>query len=276
MTVSSAQIFNSHTHELGAAYPVLLPAFEGPLDLLLQLIERQEMDISRISLVAVTDQYLQTLEHLEEIQPGAIADFLVVASRLQLIKSRRLLPRPQTNDDDDEEDEGDALIRQLLEYRRFKEIAESLKEREEKGLRSYLRLAPGPTFEKRLDMSNVDMDRLHRALRRALARIPSDPPMPAVHTYPITISEQIENVRSHIRAIQHKTSAHNGSAPAPVAFTDLLSQSFTRMEVVVTFLAILELIKQHELVAIQDDVFGEIMLMPLDGFAQAEDLPETA
>lgn len=258
----ATQLLNIHTPELGSAYPVTLPAFEGPLDLLLHLIERNELDISEVSLVTVTDQYLKTLSQLEEIQPGAIADFLVVASRLLLIKSRRLLPRPPSEEEGEEEDEGDALIRQLLEYRRFKEVAESLREREEQGLRAYLRMAPGPVFEKRLDMSNVDMDRLHRALRRALARIPSDPPMPRVHTYPITVSEQIENVREQIRSVQRRARRRNGDGSASVPFVELLSNNTSRMEVVVTFLAVLELIKQQELTAVQEDVFGEIMLVP--------------
>lgn len=263
MTATSTSILNSQGRELGASYPVTLPAFAGPLDLLLQLIERREMDISRISLVAVTDQYLHSIAQMEELKPGALADFLVVASRLLLIKSRALLPRPQPADDEEEEDEGDALLRQLLEYRRFKEVADALKAREEEGIRTYVRLAPGPLFEKRLDLSNVDMDRLHRALRRALARIPSDPPMPAVHTYPITIAEQIENIRSQILALQPRAHDHSTNATS-IAFTHLLSQQTTRMEVIVTFLAVLELIKQQELVASQEDVFGEILLMPVE------------
>ena len=113
--MTQSPITTTHDHTIGASYPVTLPAYEGPLDLLLQLIEKEELDISEISLLSVTDQYLQTIEHLQEIEPGALADFLVIASKLLYLKSVRLLPKPQPPLDEDEEDVGDALIRQLLE-----------------------------------------------------------------------------------------------------------------------------------------------------------------
>jgi segregation and condensation protein A len=252
-------------NDLGSAYPVTLPAFQGPLDLLLHLIERDELDISEISLVGVTDQYLRTLEMLEELEPGAIADFLMVASRLLFIKSRMLLPKP-AGDDDDEEDSADDLLRQLLEYKRFREVADQLRSREEAGLRVYVRTAPRPALERRLDMSDVDLSGLNAALQRALARMPSDPPMPRVRAYSITVAEQIDNVRSYISsAVERKRSKSKaGDEPASVSFVELLSQKQSRVEVIVTFLAVLELIKQHELVAVQSDTFGEIELMPID------------
>ncbi len=252
-------------NDLGSAYPVTLPVFQGPLDLLLHLIERDELDISEVSLVGVTDQYLRTLELLEELEPGAIADFLMIASRLLFIKSRMLLPKPR-GDEDDEEDSADDLIRQLIEYKRFKEVAEQLRTREEAGLRVYVRTAPRPALERRLDLSDVDTAALNAALQRALARIPSDPPMPRVRVYSITVAEQIDNVRSYISsAVERKRSSPgSGEAPASVSFVELLSQKQTRVEVIVTFLAVLELIKQRELVAVQSDTFGEIELMPID------------
>ena len=159
-------------------------------------------------------------------------------------------------DEEEEEDSADALIRQLLEYRLFKEVAGQLRTREEEGLRAYVRLAPRPELERRLDLSDVDMDKLQRALRRALARIPSDPPMPSVKTYPITVAEQIDNVRSYIFSAQRRQQG----AGEGVSFTELLSRNQTRVEVIVTFLAVLELIKQRELLAEQTNTFGEIML----------------
>ena len=244
--------------DLGPAHPVTLPAFEGPLDLLLHLIEREELDISEISLMVVTDQYLRTIDLLEEIEPGALADFLVVASRLLYIKSRALLPKPAPPDDEDEEDAGDALVRQLIEYRQFKEVAAQLRQREDEGLRVYVRTAPRPELERRLDLSDLDLDVLHRALRRALERIPDDPPMPRVKSYEITVAEQIENVRSYVESVQRRNADGAGMVP----FVDLLSRQATRLEVIVTFLAVLELVKQRELEFIQERTFGEIMLAP--------------
>ncbi len=268
--MSPAGSFLTEPHALGSAYPVTLPDFQGPLDLLLQLIEKDELDINEVSLVAVTDQYLQTIEAMdEELEPGGLADFLVIASRLLYIKSRTLLPKAPMDDEEEEEDSADALIRQLLEYRLFKEVAVQLRTREEEGLRAYVRLAPRPELERRLDLSDVDMDKLQRALRRALARIPSDPPMPSVKTYPITVAEQIDNVRSYILSAQRRQQG----AGEGVSFTELLSRNQTRVEVIVTFLAVLELIKQRELLAEQTNTFGEIMLQaaPRESDEEVED-----
>lgn len=250
---------------LGAAYPVRLPLFEGPLDLLLHLIEREELDITEVSLVAVTDSYLRALEAMEEIEAGALAEFLVVAAKLLYLKSRTLLPRPRTGEED-EEDSGDALIQQLLEYRRYKSVAEGLRQRQEAGLRVFVRLAPVPKGERKLDLSGVSADKLTQALQRALRRIPSDPPRPRVHTYSITVAEQIEVVREHINAALPQQRA--------ISFDTLLSSQRSRMEIVVTFLAVLELIKQREIVVEQEEVFGEIVLRSLEpGTQETNDAP---
>jgi segregation and condensation protein A len=246
---------------LGSNYAVRLPAFEGPLDLLLHLIETQELDISAISLVAVTDQYLQTLAQLEEIEPGALADFLIVASRLLYIKSYYLLPKPRPpSEEDEDEASGDALVRQLLEYRQFKEIAGILRTREQEGLRVYVRAAPRPDVPKRLDLDNLDVGRLQAALRKVLQRMPLDPPMPRVKTYTITVAEQIGNVRSLLQ--RELAVMHAGGGRAQLSFNTLLSGSATRLEVVVTFLAVLELFKLGEIEIYQDGTFADIYLLP--------------
>ena len=104
---SPKHILNTHTNQLGSGYPISMPAFEGPLDLLLHLINRDELDISTVSLMTVTESYLATIRSLEELEPGGLADFLVIASRLLYIKSRTLLPRATPPDDDEEEDEDE-------------------------------------------------------------------------------------------------------------------------------------------------------------------------
>ena len=154
------------------------------------------------------------------------------------------------------------------------EVANQLKARAEAGLRVYVRTASGPQLDRRLDLGGVDLSLLHKAVQKALQRMPSDPPMPTVHTYPITVAEQIENVRNYIRDAQRLMRAQLSERPtAPVSFTELLSQSATRMEVIVTFLAILELIKQRELLAEQDSTFGEIVLMPVGAGGGDGDIP---
>jgi len=240
---------------LGAGYPVALPVFQGPLDLLLQLIEKQKLDINEVSLVVVTDSYLQMLDQIEEIEPSELTEFMDVASRLIYIKSRTLLPKPPADEDEEEEDAGEALVRQLLEYQKFKAVAASLRERQEQYLRTYLRTAPAPEVERRVELESVDVAKLHAALIRALKRIPDDPPMPKLRTYTVTVEERMDYIRS-------LTKSKNQPPTEKIAFETLLSQNRTRTEVIVTFLAILELIKQHEIEAMQDDVFGSISIHP--------------
>lgn len=243
---------------LGASYPVALPVFEGPLDLLLQLIERQELEISAISLVAVTDSYLRTIEQIEAIDPGALADFLMVASRLLYIKSRALLPLPRVDDAEEDEEPADALVRQLLEYRLFKQAATQLRQREEQHLRTYIRTGAPPEMERRIEIAEITLEQLQSALRRVLARMPQEAPLPRVKTYAVTVAEQIDYVRDLLR----RRLAHFGNRQ--IRFSALLQSLGSRLEVIVTFLAVLELIKMQEIVVEQEDLFGEIILAQAD------------
>ena len=108
-------------------------------------------------------------------------------------------------------------------------------------------------------MSNLDLDALQRSLRKVLQRIPVDPPMPRVKTYPITVAEQLESVRAYLRNV---FAADRQKSQRGVSFEGLLSRSATRIEVIVTFLAVLELVKLHEIEVVQDATFGEIHLLP--------------
>lgn len=238
---------------LGAGYPVHLPIFDGPIELLLHLIERQELDITEVSLVAITDQYLRAIEAMQEIEPESLADFLVVAARLLYIKSRGLLPQPEV--EEEEEKQSEALIQQLLDYRRFKAAAGELRLRSSIGLRTNARLAP-PQMERSLDLSALTIEKLAAAANKALRNIPSSPAPPAVRAYPITVAEQIAGIRKRIK----RQAGLNGEVDTFVSFTALLSESSSRLEIVVTFLAVLELIKQREIAAEQHETFGEIVL----------------
>ena len=238
---------------LGAGYPVSLPIFDGPIELLLHLIERQELDITEVSLVAITDQYLRAIEALQEIEPEALADFLVVAARLLYIKSRGLLPQPEV--EEEEEKQSEALLQQLLDYRRFKAAADELRLRASIGLRTNARLAP-PQMERRLDLSALTIERLAAAAQRALRNVASSVAPPSVRAYPITVAEQMAAIRERIRS----QAGIEGGGDRYLSFTALLSQSCSRLEIVVTFLAVLELIKQREIAAEQHETFGEIIL----------------
>ena len=234
-------------------YQIDLPAFSGPLDLLLHLIERQELDITAISLVTVTEQYLLQIERLKENRLEQLIDFLVVAARLVLIKSRALLPQtPVVIEGEEEEDPAEALIRQLRQYKQFKQAANWFQEREEQGLRTYLRIAPPPRLEGRLDLSGVSVDTLLNAVQEALARIESrEDSVTIVQPRRITIEGQINKLRYRLK---------NGRS---LSFRDLLSANTSRVEVSISLLAVLELIKQREITAFQPDMFGPIELKAL-------------
>lgn len=229
-------------------YAVRLDSFEGPLDLLLRLIERAELDITTISLAQVTDQYLAYIRQLDTIHPDLLADFLVVAAKLILIKSRALLPQAP-KPDDEEEEIGQDLVRQLEEYRRFKEASQHLREREEQGLRSFVRAAPLSVQPKGLAPGEASLADLLAALERVLGSTPSAPVSTVVAPVLITIDDKIRAIEAAL------ASSHR------VHFSGLLMRARSRVEVVVTFLAILELIKLGKVRAEQDGPFGEIYVV---------------
>jgi segregation and condensation protein A len=244
------------------AYQVRLPVFEGPLDLLLQLIEREKFDISVVTIAAVTDQFLAHVRQIEEVQPHILADFLVMTARLVWIKSRILMPQPAPEDDEEEEDPGEALARQLKEYKRFKAAAKLLREIEERGLHTYPRVAP-PELDARLAEGSIILADLVAAAQRALVGLPSDglnrPQVPAGVVIPFTLT-----IRDQIGLIREKTAGGRS-----VTFRSLLhglrASARQRVEIIVTLLAVLELIKRREINATQDAMFGEIMLVPAPG-----------
>lgn len=232
------------------SYTVRLPVFEGPLDLLLELIERAELDITKVALAQVTDQYLSYLRQLETKDPSDLASFLVVAARLLQIKSEALLPRPPEREPG-EEDPGDSLARQLLLYKRFKEAARALSARSEAGWRTYLRRSPPPRADPHLDMGNVRLEDLRQALRQAMAATAVE----------VGLSESVTapkvNLRQKIRLIFDALRRQGR-----VTFRALVRRADSRLEIVVSFLAVLELIKQRQVQAEQDELFGDIEIVP--------------
>lgn len=237
-------------------YEVQLPVFEGPLDLLLQLIEREELDITKVALAKVTDQYIQHMKGLSEKDLGEVTSFLVIASRLLQIKSEALLPKPVVREAG-EEDPGEALAEQLLVYKRFKEIADLMESRDELGLHTYLRLVSPPRPEPQLDLEGIDLSDLAGAMMEALASLPQQPDLnEVVAPAKIRIRDKVQDI---LRAIQH-----NGKAN----FREVLAHAESRLEIVVAFLAILELIKLKKIAARQDSIFGDIELHPGDRWGE--------
>jgi segregation and condensation protein A len=239
--------------EHDAGIQLTLPYFEGPLDLLLHLIEREELDITNIALVTVADQYMAMLHETEHLNLDALADFISIGARLLLLKSRALLPKPPTDDggDADDDDLGDDLARQLIEYKLFKEAAGRLRDIEVAGLHSYPRIAPPPELPPPPGLDGVTLDLLRQMVEEALTRKPeAKEHVQVIRPHKFTVREKIEHLRSLL--------VSNGR----VSFRGVIEACVTRMEIIVSFMAVLELIKSRVLDAQQDAAFADIVLVP--------------
>lgn len=235
-------------------YSIRLPEFEGPLDLLLQMIERAELDITRVSLAAVADQYLEFVTKPGNIELNALADYLVLAARLILIKSRSLLPRPEEEHELESEDSAEALARQLRDYKMFKQVAQTLREREGRGVHTYPRRAPAPkpSVTRPTRIAGLTFKTLFNAFRRTVEQNPSLPAGTVIEPLRLSIHNRIARIRELT------------AAGSRVEFTALMQEAKTRVEVIVTFLAILESLKRKLIFVEQDQLFGEIYLSQRD------------
>ncbi len=242
-------------------YRVNTPAYEGPLDLLLQLIERTELDITTLALAQVTDQYLAHLRLLEEQSAAEVSGFLVIAARLVQIKSAALLPRQSIIQPPEEEDPGEALARQLIAYKRFKELAIHLAHLDERGQHTYLRIAPPAIkVEARLDLSGIGLNELIQAARDIFFNKPDLPALSRVVAMPrITIREKIRAIVSSLQKLGN------------MSFHGFLRQKSDRLEVIVTFLAMLELIKRRVVDATQPQLFGDISVVSTGQWDEKDD-----
>jgi len=246
------------SHQTGD-YTVTTPVYEGPLDLLLQLIERAELDITAVSLAMVTDQYLAYI-HQMQVPADEISAFLVVAARLLQIKSEALLPRPPVREAG-EEDLGEALARQLRIYKRFKELSNWLEERWSSHLRTYLRVAPPLKVEGRLDLSDITLADLLTAAEGIFAEEAEKQALGTIISAPrITVREKIALIAKRLGK------SHNAK------FSALLGLKPTRLEVVVTFLALLELVKRYRVSAQQESLFSDIQIEKLEEWGTEEEL----
>ena len=235
------------------SYEVATPVYQGPLDLLLQLIERAELDITRLSLAHVTDQYLEYLQNLAEHSAEEISAFLVIASKLIQIKSEMLLPRPPSRDAG-EEDPAEALARQLLLYRRYKLVAKTLDALQRSDRRTYVSYAPIPEIEGKFELTGLDEIDLRAAYFEVMARRPAEPVSldEQIAAPKVTIRQKVRLVTDYLRRFGRTN------------FRALLGKRFSREEVGVTFLAILELIKLNFIDARQSGLFTEIDITALD------------
>jgi segregation and condensation protein A len=233
-------------------YQVRLERFEGPLDLLLHLIKKNEINIYDIPITLITQQYLEYLGLMKSLNLSVAGDFLVMAATLLHIKSRTLLPPEEIEDDEEESlDPREELVRRLLEYKRYKEAADRLDDRE-RLWREVFRREPAPsgatpsTSEDSL-LEDVSLFDLVDALQGVLARMPN-PKLIEITPEHLTVKARMAVI---VEALEGKES---------VTFLSLFEEERHRLVVIVTFLALLELIRTGLVRVFQGEIFGPILL----------------
>ena len=259
-----------------ADYQVKFEVFEGPLDLLLYLIKKQEVDIYEVNLTRLATQFLEYVDLMRMLDLEVAGEFLVMAATLMLIKSRELLPKDQrveTEGEDDQEDPRWELIRQLVEYKKFKDAAARMQELEIRQESTFPRLPVKPEFEaeeapSKPEVTLFDLLNAVSAILRRVAQKEAEGR--DIFEDRWTVSEKIELL---VRRL---------SEGRPLRFTELFEDATSRTEVVVTFLALLELMRLRQLVVLQAAEFGEIeirqapapVLIPPAATPAAEPIPD--
>lgn len=221
--------------------------FNGPLDLLLQLIEQQKMDITTISIAAVTDQFLQHVKGLQSLNPTTLADYLSVAAKLLVIKSKAILPTLKL--EKEEEEIALDLESKLVMYKQFKEVAKYLKGLDLKRQQSFTR---STTFDEKVNFfpdPDVSKDTLHNSILNVLESLAEINNLPkATVKEAISIQQKIDELQLVI------------SNQIQTSLSDLIANAKNKTEVIVTFLALLEMIKQRVLTVDQERIFSDIII----------------
>ncbi len=230
-------------------YKVKLEVFEGPLDLLLYLIKRDEIDIYDISIERITRQYLEYLQAFKELKIDIAGEFVVMAANLIYLKSRSLLPLDQQPPEEDAEEDDPRwdLIRQLIEYKKFKEAAAQLHDRALDQERIFTRDGGSVAIaEAPLPLNEVGIFQLIHAFQEVIKRVEAREDLQEIFGERFSVSDKIEKILERVA---------NGTS---VRFSELFGQIVSRVEIVVTFLALLELIRLNQVRALQPKMFDEI------------------
>ncbi len=235
---------------------IKLENFVGPLDLLLHLIEKAEVDIYEIPIAQITDQYLQILEEVKEQQLEIASEFLVMAATLLAIKSRMLLPKQEMKEESESEEEWlvdpqEQLVERLLEYKRYKRLGEWLREREAERSKVYTRLPIDftPYRAKSSPVEGITADQLLRVFVELLRTEQETNPLTKVAREEISVSARIDEIQQQL----HREKK--------LIFSKLLGRRRRSKEwIITTFLALLELMKAKQVVCYQSDLFGEIFI----------------
>ena len=228
---------------------VRLPRFEGPLDLLLHLIKRDEIDIYDIPIAHITQQYLEYIELMRSLDLEVAGEFLVMAATLMRIKAKMLLPLPAVGEEEEEGDPREELVQRLIEYRQFKEAASTLKVREEERRLLFERgMLPGADEAGPLPLAPATLFDLLDALNRVMLRMPE---------------QAVYDVRAEAYDVEDKMSliARTVAELGSVTFNTLMQACRARAEVIVTFIALLELVKLGQVGVAQAEPFGDIEIV---------------
>ncbi len=226
-------------------YRIHLPQFEGPFDLLLFFIERDELDIYDIPIAQITDDFLEYMHHLEMLNIELASEFILVASTLMRVKAKMLLPRRELNEAGEEIDPREELVNRLLEYKRYKEVSESLKQLEEKRLQHEKRgninkelRVIADSFSTESELQSLSLYKLMKTFNRVMNRyeIEQSRPKHTVVKYPYTIKGQKKFLRQKIVSLGK-----------PASFEDVFSTLENRIQGIFTLLAMLELIQERTL-----------------------------
>ena len=242
-------------------YKVKLEVFEGPLDLLLYLIKKDEVDIYDIPIELITRQYMEYLGLMRMLDLDIAGEFLVMAATLMMIKSRMLLPpeeRPEL--ESEEEDPRWELIRQLIAYKKFKDAAANLQEMESRTGNMFLRSAEDPLVVEQpgVGLEDVTIFDLIASFNEALKRVQINE-VGEIMAERFTVADGIESILGRIKR------------ETQVVFATLFRPLSTRHEIICTFLALLELIRLRQVMARQEAVFGDIVIMRPEGGTEKTD-----
>ena len=230
------------------SYKVQLPFFEGPMDLLLHLIKKNEIDIYDIPIAFITEQYLGYIEMLKVLNLDSIGDFLLMAATLMYIKSKMLLP-PTPDEEGEEADPREELVKRLVEYKKFKEAAESLGKREQYYSELFDREAKVEGIEKEEILLEVSIFDLISAFRDITSRI-VEKGFHEVTARKMTITDKISHIMEKL------------NAQSSLTLQDLFLEMTSKLEMVVTFLAVLELIRLKLIKVVQRSPFATIEIYP--------------
>jgi segregation and condensation protein A len=233
-------------------YKLKLDIFEGPLDLLLYLIKKDDIDIADIPIAQITDQYLQYIEVMKMLDLDIVGDFLVMAATLMHIKSKMLLPSDPAGEEDNEEDPRDELVRRLLDYKRIKQAADQLQERESLRQDLFRRMIDEERLKEikedaREVMFEATLFDLISAFTAALNRL-GDKQIYEVTSEEFTVEDKIHDI------------LHLLVESDNIMLSELFARARSKIEMIVTFLAVLELIRLKEISITQTSLFGDIMV----------------